>query len=58
MAYAHDYDDNFFPSPGILKEYKIAVETYMSSYVVRIVKHKINCVDCQLALTAEAETVS
>lgn len=52
----HDYAD--LPNKANLSEYKKAVISYISGYVVRMVRHKISCIECQLALTdQEIESV-
>jgi len=45
----HDYAD--IPNKAILSQYKKAVISYISGYVVRMAKRKIKCNDCQMALT-------
>ena len=45
----HDYVD--LPNKLILSEFKKATIAYISGYVVRMVKRRISCSDCQLALT-------
>lgn len=47
----HDYAD--IPNQPIISQYKTAVIAYIAGYVVRMVKSKISCCDCQLALTGE-----
>jgi hypothetical protein len=49
----HDYAD--FPNAIMLSEYKKAVVSYIAGFVVRMVKKKISCCDCQSALTASHE---
>lgn len=45
-------------SKTAVSEYRKIVMICMSGYVIRAVKRKINCVDCQLVSTAETATVS
>ena len=54
MQNDHDYGD--VPNFGSLSEYKKAVITYIAGYVVRMVKKKILCPRCQVALTDELPT--
>lgn len=56
LAADHDYAD--MPNKTVLSQYKQAVIAYMAGYVVKMVKRKIKCVDCQLALKAEPVTTS
>jgi hypothetical protein len=51
----HDYVD--IPNRATLSQYKKAVISYIAGYVVRIVKRKIRCTDCELALTSDVESV-
>ena len=47
----HSYAaDTSVPSRAFLSEYKQAVVVYIAGYVVRMVKKKIKCSDCQFAL--------
>jgi hypothetical protein len=48
----HDYSD--IPNKAILSQYKKAVISYIAGHVVKMVKRKISCTDCQLALTDES----
>ena len=53
IADEHDYAD--IPNSVCLSQYKMAVITYIAGYVVRMVRKKISCPDCQFALTVESE---
>jgi len=44
----HDYAD--VPNISAVSEYKQSAITYIAGYVVRMVKRKIHCAECQLAL--------
>lgn len=50
LQYEHDYAD--VPNSSILNEYKHAVVGYIAGYVVRMVKKKVHCAECQIALMA------
>jgi hypothetical protein len=49
----HDYVD--IPNKAVLSQYKQAVVTYIAGYVVRMVKQKVNCTECKLALTEDGK---
>lgn len=50
LASDHDYAD--VPNMFILSEYKVAAVAYIAGYVVRMVKQRIACLQCQSALAA------
>ena len=52
LAHEHDYAD--IPNKSAISAYKLTVIHYIAGYVVRMVKRKIKCCQCQLALTDEA----